>query len=578
MSRRFAIGLAAVAAIFAALPAVASAATISPNTTLDDYGSDTGLCSLREAIQSIDQGSDFGGCIANLTPDGYGTNDTVALLAGTYTLTISAAGQEDSNVEGDLDIFKNMKILGTGNPVIQQTVPGERVIDETATGKTLALSGLTIEGGTATSTRAAGIDFVGAAGAASLSLDDVTVTDNHNAGGPGAFGGGIYTDSPTTITNSVITNNTIALNSGSGDGGGMYQDAGSSAGVTLVIQNSSIVGNSAGNGGTAGSGGGIYRSTKIGDPTATATIQDTSISGNIAHDFGGGIYSQSDGALDFTRLLISGNTAQHLRGGGIAADSRTISAGHLDLVNSTVTGNTAASDGGGIMAGGITGAINMSLLFSTVAQNTGNQGSEFYFSGISSPKPQLTVEGLVVSSSTSLTNVCHDDGSGFTTFVDGGYNVSSAPTNSCGIGALPGDRTSSSIGPALVGPLADNGGTTMTMIPTAASFATDNMPGTTCAAISPSVTTDQRGYPRPDMAGGNCDSGAYESFTCNGSLLNASGPFPGCTPPGNTGNTGTTGGPQTPGTSASAKCKKKKKAKKASAAKKKKCKKKKRKK
>ena len=50
----------------------------------------------------------------------------------------------------------------------------------------------------------------------------------------------------------------------------------------------------------------------------------------------------------------------------------------------------------------------------------------------------------------------------------------------------------------------------MTMEPTAFSSAVDNMPNSVCGAISPAVTTDQRGFARPEVSGGNCDSGAYE--------------------------------------------------------------------
>ena len=43
------------------LPSVASAATVSPTTTLDQYNTDPGQCSLQEAVETSG-GSDFGGC------------------------------------------------------------------------------------------------------------------------------------------------------------------------------------------------------------------------------------------------------------------------------------------------------------------------------------------------------------------------------------------------------------------------------------------------------------------------------------------------------------------------------------
>src|SRR6266540_3679484 len=91
------------------LPASSSAATIAPTITTDEYSNptpDTG-CSLREAVASIDGGSDFGGCIASGT---YGTADTIRLPAGNYALTIVPTGSND-NASGDLSFaFKTVTV------------------------------------------------------------------------------------------------------------------------------------------------------------------------------------------------------------------------------------------------------------------------------------------------------------------------------------------------------------------------------------------------------------------------------------------------------------------------------------
>ena len=100
-----------------------------------------------------------------------------------------------------------MTIVGTGNPTIQQTVAGSRVLDVTATGKMLSLSGLTITGGDQAASDGGGIHFRGGSGSASLSLNGVTVTGNDAA----RNGAGIFTDSATTITDSVITDEPQAL-------------------------------------------------------------------------------------------------------------------------------------------------------------------------------------------------------------------------------------------------------------------------------------------------------------------------------------------------------------------------------
>jgi CSLREA domain-containing protein len=585
--------LAVIAAVSAFLlvgvPSALAAATVNVTTQADEYdtsGSGTG-CSLREAIKSVDGSADFGGCTSSGTySNSDAVPDTIMLPAGTYNLTRQTGPPDDTDVSGDLDVFHSMDIVGTGNPTIHQTLSGgngERVLDVTATGKKLSLSGLTISGGDAVSGgNGGGIHFVGAGGTtgASLTLNNVTVTGNDTQGT--GNGGGIWTDSPTTITNSFITNNKAAKTNGtSGNGGGIYQDgmAGPFTGVTLSVDHTTITGNTADNS-TApfgGSGGGIFRFTKSGDVSSTATVTDSDISGNTGHYFGGGIANNSDSTFTITRSLISGNHAPGLRGGGIEDDSVAGSGqGTLSLINTTVTGNDAAVDGGGIHVGN-SSPPNLNLLFSTLAYNSGNPGSELAFSGNSSPKPNYTVEGTIFAATNpSANNACNISGSGFANRTDNGYNVSTDPTDAtlpaaagpgCGIFSIaPGDRTG--LNAALVNPLADKGGPTQTMQPTAASFATDNMPNATCTSINPAVTMDQRGFPRPNSAGANCDSGAYEAYTCNGALVNTPGPFTACPPPntgggggaGGGGGTTTTPGPTGQRAAALKKCKKKKSA------------------
>ena len=87
-------------------PATPSA-TIVVNTTADEFGTGKN-CSLREAIQSANTDSDFGGCTG---VKAYG-DDVITLPAGTYTLT--GASGEDANASGDLDITSALTINGAG--------------------------------------------------------------------------------------------------------------------------------------------------------------------------------------------------------------------------------------------------------------------------------------------------------------------------------------------------------------------------------------------------------------------------------------------------------------------------------
>ena len=95
--------------------AVTTNGTITVNTTADEYGTGAS-CSLREAIESANTDSDFGGCTrVGTTP--YAIN----IPAGTYNVDI-AGSDEDDNVDGDLDIKVSMNFVGAGAD--QTTIDG----------------------------------------------------------------------------------------------------------------------------------------------------------------------------------------------------------------------------------------------------------------------------------------------------------------------------------------------------------------------------------------------------------------------------------------------------------------------
>ena len=124
-----AVSLALLAA-FAAPIAFAASITVDPSA-LDAAVAGDGKCSLREAVLSVNAGANVGDCVATVL-EAYGTNDTLNLPAGVYTLTRigvdetfvdaqpgnSAAVPTVSNVAdatvGDLDLLKSVKIIGAG--------------------------------------------------------------------------------------------------------------------------------------------------------------------------------------------------------------------------------------------------------------------------------------------------------------------------------------------------------------------------------------------------------------------------------------------------------------------------------
>ncbi len=142
------------------------------------------------------------------------------------------------------------------------------------------------------------------------------VYDNHATGPSSAFGGAIISDGTLVIVSSEIRSNSAET------GGGLYIGAG-----TLNLLASAVSGNS------AGAGGGILVGTGV-----KALITSSSIQNNDG-TYGGGIYNWD--RLEITNSAIVSNSAT--KGGGLfAADST------ATLTNTTISGNTAAQDGAGI--------------------------------------------------------------------------------------------------------------------------------------------------------------------------------------------------------------------------------------
>jgi len=185
----------------------AHAATITPTVFTDEYDTaPNGQCSLREAIQSINGGSDFGGCVAT---GAYGAGDTVNLRQGTYLLSITGAG----NSGGDLDVLADMTINGVAgnlsNGSIIDAQNNFRVID-VHNGLTVAFNDFVVTGGSGSYTnyQAAGINLRNA----TLTINRCAVVGNTNNDARGAGGVGM-SDARTgdlTITDSLISNNTNA--------------------------------------------------------------------------------------------------------------------------------------------------------------------------------------------------------------------------------------------------------------------------------------------------------------------------------------------------------------------------------
>ena len=227
-------------------------------------------------------------------------------------------------------------------------------------------------------------------------------------------------------------------------------------------------------------GGGIYNGTN-----ATLNLTDSTVADNVSvNQPAGGIYGFLGSTINITRSTVSGNVS-----GDVAGGLRSL--GNATIVNSTVSGNVSTVwHGGGI--------------FHTDGELTVTNST---FSG--NVAPAGTAAGILVATfgapanATLTNNVLEGNGGAFACAIEGGgaATITSGGSNVINDGSCnPNGTTDQSFTDALLGPLADNGGPTLTHALLAGSPAIDAADTGVCPA------TDQRGVAR-DAA---CDVGAFE--------------------------------------------------------------------
>lgn len=239
-----------------------------------------------------------------------------------------------------------------------------------------------------------------------------------------------------------------------------------SFGETLTLERLVITGGSIG-----ASGAGVMN-IDGGDLAVTDSVITDNHS--LSNNDGGGIR----GPVDLLRSTVSGNSADAAGGGIMEADGT--------IVNSTITGNTAGEVGGGVTFG------DVEIVASTIVGNSAPIAANVGGSGNGST---LQVTSSVLGGPQGGGTSCFF--SGGPTVTSGGHNVTS--DGSCGLSGTGDAVVAGALG---LGALGANGGLTPTMLPAATSPLAGVVPASDC------VAEDQRGVARP--VGPACEVGAVE--------------------------------------------------------------------
>jgi len=237
-------------------------------------------------------------------------------------------------------------------------------------------------------------------------------------------------------------------------------------------------------GNRAQSGGAIANDGYTGG-TSSPTLTDVTFSGNSARYFGGAIQNYGLGGTSrptLSNVTFSGNSCAHA--GGAIYNIGSTSA----LSNVTFSGNSATDYGGAMVNNGISGTTLTNVI---LWGDTAGEGPEIF-----NVSATMQIDHIILAANGCVAN---------------------------GTGACPSSGFVST--DPLLGPLADNGGSTQTMLPGEGSSAID---AGTCASAP---ADDQRGIARPQGAG--CDIGAVEvreaplgvSATAGGSLSAGASPL-----------------------------------------------------
>lgn len=306
-----------------------------------------------------------------------------------------------------------------------------------------------------------------------VSISGTSIVDNRAQIGGGVYVFGLSNDSSLAISGSSIDGN-HAVDAGSGAGGGLAVDSaviGLSDDSTLSVTDSSISGNDAE---LEGGGVALY-DLGAGAPTGSVTFLRTTIDGNTVTGAGCGCSTAGGGillagaeansaggpVLSIQQSTISGNSVVGGDGGGLyLAQGPATSTALVDVLGSTISGNSADGDGAAVYLETVSanpGTLQARFRYSTIAANTitgGGVGGVF----VDGVNLELTLDSTIIADNGS-DDLSFDPAIGL---FAASYSLVQSPVGA-GIPLDPTQGNLTGANPTL-GPLANNGGPTMTML------------------------------------------------------------------------------------------------------------------
>lgn len=233
-----------------------------------------------------------------------------------------------------------------------------------------------------------------------VTIRDLTIMRGNH---PSDVGGGVRNQGTLTLDGCLIGENKA------GSGGGVFNEIH----ATLTLTDCTIDGNAA----MAGSGGGLYNSND-----ATLTARGCTMVDNTARN-GAGLYSY-DASLSMTDTTVSGNTATN-QGGGVR-----VTAGGTALLSRCRIENNAAEDGGGLM----NHLAVVTIGDSQITGNTATTGGGAYVGGGGT----VTLDNSDVTQNTASFGGGIFNESGTVALVNGATVTANEPNNCAGTTPVPG--------------------------------------------------------------------------------------------------------------------------------------------